>query len=308
MRTHFFNTLLNEAENHSNIVLLTGDLGFGVLEAFEEKFPERFINAGVAEQNMLGVATGLALSGKVCFTYSIGNFGTLRCLEQIRNDVCYHDANVNIITVGTGFSYGQLGISHHSTEDISILSAIPNLKVFSPGEGWEVEACTKAMCQGIGPSYLRLDKSISASSRKENEEWVLGKARLLYTGSDITLVTTGGILSEVLAAATELFKDGIQADVLHYPTIIPFDAEQLIQSIQKTKKILVVEEQILRGGLGSMVAEVVLESPLPFKPAFERLGLKNEFSSVVGDQAFLRKRYGVDKDSIIQCAKRMLNP
>ena len=147
MRDVFIEVLTEEVEKNSQIILITGDLGFGVLDNFKEKYPNNFINAGVAEQNMTGIAAGMALEGKIIFTYSIANFPTLRCLDQIRNDVCYHNLKVNIVAIGGGFSYGALGMSHHATEDIAIMRSLPNLRVISPSTLGEVKKVTKAIIE-----------------------------------------------------------------------------------------------------------------------------------------------------------------
>ena len=153
MRDHFIKTLSSAVEINPNIILITGDLGFGVLDNFKKQFPNNFINAGVAEQNMTGIAAGMALEGKIVFTYSIANFPTLRCLEQIRNDVCYHNLNVNIVSIGGGFSYGPLGISHHATEDLAIFRSLPDITVVSPSGLWETAEATKALIENPGASF-----------------------------------------------------------------------------------------------------------------------------------------------------------
>ena len=159
MRDHFIKALINLIPEFPNIILITGDLGFGVLNELRNDYPNNFINAGVAEQNMTGIATGMALEGKIVFTYSIANFPTLRCLEQIRNDACYHGVNVNIVSIGGGFSYGALGISHHATEDLSIMRSLPEITVVSPSSFWEVEQATRAIVENDKVCYLRIDKS-----------------------------------------------------------------------------------------------------------------------------------------------------
>src|SRR6185437_10903005 len=177
MRDTFIRELTELAADDPRIVLITGDLGFGVFEAYARRYPRQFLNAGVAEQNMTGLATGMALEGRIVFTYSIANFPSLRCLEQIRNDAAYHDANVKIVSIGSGFSYGQLGISHHATEDISILRALPGLTVVSPADDWEVAGATRALVSTPGTCYLRFDKSKAPETQRENEEFRIGVAR-----------------------------------------------------------------------------------------------------------------------------------
>src|SRR3954463_8773160 len=187
MRDHFVKRLSQLAAADPRIVLLTADLGFGVLTDFAAKFPKQFLNVGVAEQNMTGVATGLALEGRIVFTYSIGNFPTLRCLEQIRNDAAYHDANVNVVSVGGGFSYGALGMSHHAMEDLSIMRAIPGITVVAPGDDWETAESVTALAQAPGTTYLRLDKSTAGRTQRDGEIFQIGRARRLKEGTDATL-------------------------------------------------------------------------------------------------------------------------
>ena len=215
MRDNFLNSLTKLAESDKEIILLTGDLGFGVFENFEKNFPGQYFNVGVAEQNMIGLATGLALEGKKLVTYSIGNFGTLRCLEQIRNDACYHDLNITIVANGGGFSYGSLGMSHHTTEDLSIMRALPNISVIAPCTELEASEATTAMITKGGVGYLRLDKD-SAKNCFSNEPFVIGKSRRYKEGKDLTLIATGGILSEAYIAWEALKKLGLEAKISWY--------------------------------------------------------------------------------------------
>lgn len=302
MRDAFIARLTEHVKTNNDIVLITGDLGFGVLNDYAKNYPKNFINAGVAEQNMTGLASGMALEGKIAFTYSIANFPTLRCLEQIRNDAAYHDANLKVVSIGGGFSYGSLGMSHHATEDLSIMRAIPNITVTSPCCLWETEMLTDALIKQSGTCYLRLDKSNAGRTNKEGEKFELGKIRTLREGSDITIVSTGGIMEEVLKAAEELDKyHGIQARVLSVHTIKPFDFETIIKAAQDTNAMITVEENVVEGGLGGLVAETCLEAGIIPK-SFKRIGMRNKFSSIVGSQKYLRKYYQMDSDSIIKVA------
>ncbi len=196
MRDNFIKTLTKIAMKDRDIILLTGDLGYGVFEDFESRLPDQYFNVGVAEQNMTGLATGLSLEGKKVITYSIGNFPTLRCLEQIRNDACYHNTNVTIVASGGGFSYGALGMSHHTTEDISILRSLPNLSVIAPCTDDEAGEAITALINKGGVGYLRLDKT-SAENSTIKSKFIIGKSRIYNDGNDITLMATGGILREV---------------------------------------------------------------------------------------------------------------
>jgi len=298
--------LTEMAAENQDICLITGDLGFGVFTNFKERFPYQYINAGVAEQNMLGIATGLALTGKTIFAYSIGNFPTLRCLEQIRNDACYHDANVKIVTVGGGFSYGSLGISHHATEDISIMRSLPNITVVCPGDRWEAARATAALAQLPGTCYLRLDKSYAPDTNESNEVFNVGKARKIVEGSDATLIATGGILSEALIAAEELRNREIKCRVISMHTIKPLDEAALHAACHETAGIITIEENTIDGGLGSAVAETCLENGE--RPGFfHRIGLRAGFSCIVGSQAYLRKQYGMDAASIASTVETHLS-
>lgn len=306
MRDAFAQRLKILAEKDPRIILLTGDLGFGVFDEFKKALPDRYLNCGVAEQNMLGVATGLAMEGKIVFVYSIANFPTLRCLEQIRNDAAYHNANVKVVSVGGGFGYGALGISHHSTEDISILRAIPRSTVIAPGDDWEAEEATSAIVETAGFCYLKLDKNSAGRMEREGESFEIGKGRILREGSDLALISGGGTLATILKAADELAKDGISCRVVSLHTIKPIDEEILRQAASQTGGIITVEEHTVEGGLGGAVAEICLEKNyLPRK--FFRMGLRNEFSKIVGSPDYLRKIYGLDKDAVVSKAKQLLN-
>lgn len=306
VRTAFVETLAGLAKDNPKVFLITGDLGFGVLQEFAREFPAQFINAGVAEQNMTGLATGLALEGRVVFTYSIANFPTLRCLEQIRNDVCYHDANVKIVAVGGGFSYGSLGISHHATEDLAILRSLPQMTVVSPGDTWEVEEATRALARLPGPAYLRLDKSSAPRTHQPGEIFQLGKIRTVREGRDVTLACTGGILGVAMAAAQRLAQEGIESRVLSVHTVKPLDGETILKSAQETGGIVTVEEHTVEGGLGSLVAETCLENQAP-PEFFYRVGLRAGFSSQVGSQNHLRDFYHMNISSVIQAVTRCLH-
>lgn len=305
MRDAFIKTLTGLANADPRIALFTGDLGFGVLTDFAKTLPNQFINAGVAEQNMMALACGMALSGWKTYTYSIANFTTLRCLEQIRNDVCYHDADVTAVSIGGGFSYGQLGMSHFATEDLAILRALPNMRVVAPAEKWETEDLTLALAGAPGPAYLRLDKGEGGVARRDGEVAVLGKARQLREGSDVTLISIGAILKEALAAADSLKRDGISARVLSISSLKPFDAETVIKAARETGGIVTIEEHNILGGLGGIVAETCLEAGAA-PGFFRRIGLADCFPTVVGDQDYLRKAYRMDAQAIVEAARTAL--
>jgi transketolase len=304
MRDAFIGRLEALAEANSRILLITGDLGFGVLTSFEKRFPRQFVNAGVAEQNMTGLATGLALDGRIVFTYSIGNFPTLRCLEQIRNDAAYHGANVKIVAIGGGFSYGALGMSHHATEDLAILRAL-GITVVAPGCDWEAAEAATALADRPGTCYIRLDRTSAGSTALVGEHFQIGRARMLRPGTDVTLISTGGILSQVLLAAETLSQAGVQARVLSMHTIQPLDDAAVRSAVMETGGIVTVEEHTVHGGLGGAVAEYCLEAGVIPK-AFRRVGLRDGFSAIVGSQDYLRQQSGLDERAIVDAAKHVV--
>lgn len=256
MRQAFIETLCRLAEKDERIWLLTGDLGYAVLERFRDCFPERFVNMGVAEQNMVGVATGLALCGKIVFTYSIANFAFMRCLEQIRNDACYHNANVKIVAVGGGIAYGPQGYTHHAVEDLAIMRALPNITVMAPDDPVETSLATQAVVERSGPCYLRLGKAgkpiVPLSS-----EFHVGKPIMVRDGTDVTLVSTGGTLPGAIEAADRLGRRGLQARVLSMHTLKPVDAESLLSMLSQAPVVVTIEEHNPSGGLGTVIAEAL---------------------------------------------------
>jgi transketolase len=289
---------MDMAGDDERIYLFTGDLGFSIFEPFMEKFPSRYFNMGVAEQNMMGVATGMALSGKIIFVYSIANFPTFRCLEQIRNDVCYHNVNVNIVTGGGGLSYGALGITHHATEDIAIMRALPNMTVIAPGDPLEAELATQACAAWPGPCYLRLGKTTEPQVHESLPSFSIGRAIGVKDGKDATLISTGCMLNSIVKAAGLLAEKGISARVLSMPTVKPMDRDAVLAAARETGVIVTVEEHSVIGGLGSAVAEVLSEaSGIDCK--FRRMGIKDAFTHDVGNQEYLLKAHGLSVDDIV---------
>jgi len=303
VRDVFIRSLEESAAADDRIMLITGDLGFAVLDAFQRRFPSQFLNAGVAEQNMTGLAAGLALEGRTVFTYSIANFPILRCLEQIRNDAAYHGASVKVVAIGGGFSYGALGMSHHATEDIAILRALPEVMVVVPGDDWETYHATKAIAATPGTCFLRLDKSTAGDTSRPGETFELGKLRTVREGRRVALLTCGGILGEVLAAATGLAAEGIDVTVASIHTVKPIDAPGLLAIAETHEAIVTVEEHGLAGGLGSAVGEVLLDAGRAPRH-FHRLGIAGDrFMSEVGSQEYLRRRCGLDAAAIAVAAR-----
>ena len=295
MRTAFINTLNELASRDERIWLLCGDLGFSVLEPFAKSFPNRYVNVGVAEQNMTGVAAGLALSGKIVFTYSIANFPVIRCLEQIRNDVCAHNLNVKIVSVGGGFAYGSAGYTHHGTEDLAIMRVLPNMTVLAPGDPVETRLLTVAATEQPGPCYLRLGKAGEPTIHTSEPEITIGKAIILRQGVDGTLISTGGMLGSAIKAANELFALGVSVTVLSMPALSPLDKGAILHAAKNTGRILTVENHGL-GGLGSAVAEVLAESTIC--PRFAAMYLQARPASVAGSEATMYASHGLSVGDI----------
>lgn len=301
MRDAFIRALSELADADPSIMLINGDLGFGVLNDFIANRPDQYVNAGVAEQNMTALACGMALEGARAYTYSIGNFTTLRCLEQLRNDVCYHDANVTAVAVGGGFSYGQLGMSHFATEDLAILRALPGMTVIAPSDPWQAFELTRQAHARGGPTYLRIDKD-KAGLPEAPGEVTLGKARTVRDGSDAVILSIGAILVEALAAAETLAGEGIEARVIDVHTLKPFDEAAVVAAARDCGVVVTVEEHNVIGGLGAAVAEECLEAGAPVK-SFKRIGLADCFPSVVGDQRYLRAHYGMSAAHIADAVR-----
>ncbi|KKN79330.1 hypothetical protein LCGC14_0341120 [marine sediment metagenome] len=299
MRKAFIDTLVELAESDKRIYLLTADMGYGLVEPFSEKYPDRFINVGVAEQNMIGIATGLALSGKIPFVYSIGNFPTLRGVEHIRSGICYHNLNVNIVAGNTGLTYGALGSSHHATEDIAIMRALPNMTVVVPSDVLEASLATRAIVELEEPCYLRLGK---ADWPRDSFTFRIGESRELIDGKDAALIATGWMRHNCMRATEELYAvSGFQVRVINMHTIKPLDTEVIIKAARETKAIITIEEHSIIGGLGSAVAEVLAESGEPVY--FKRMGIPDRFCSEVGTHDELLASCHLTVDDIVREVK-----
>lgn len=301
MKDNFLKSLVKLGEQNPKLMVLTADLGFGLFEEFIQKYPNQYLNVGVAEQNMIGVASGLALDGYKVFVYSIANFSTFRCLEQVRNDICYHDLDITIIGFGGGFSYGPLGMTHHATEDIGIMRVLPNMTVIVPSNLWEVDNAMLALGNYHKPTYLRLDRITSplgSSFENKNLVFELGKSIRLVDGTDLTIFICGSILSEALLIATELAKKNISARIVSMHTIKPLDTAAILSAINDTQAIITLEEHNIIGGLGSAVAEYCMEKNARLK-YFKRFGLRDTFSEIVGNREFLLDQYQINTKHVV---------
>lgn len=303
MRNAFVEALVAAAEADPRIWLLTGDLGYSVLEPFAERFPDRFLNVGVAEQNMVGVAAGLAMAGKVVFTYSIANFPTLRCLEQLRNDVGYHDLPVIAVAVGGGLAYGSLGYSHHAVEDLAILRSLPNFAVVAPGDPHETRAAVQALVARGGPGYLRLGKGGEAAVHDAVPRIAPGQALTVREGGDLSLVSTGTTLPLALRAAEALAERGIEAEVLSLPFVAPLSPEAVASLGRRTGRLVSVEEHG-PGGLGGALAEALCAAGSPVR--LVPVTLQGGVCAVAGSPDYLRERQGLTVERIVEAARQAL--
>jgi len=286
MRNTFINCLIEQARVDDRIFVITPDLGFSVLEGFAEEFPDRFLNVGIAEQNAVAVAAGLALSGKLVYVYSIIPFVTMRCFEQVRVDVAYMNTNVRLVGVGAGLSYGPAGATHHAIEDIAIMRALPNMTLCCPGDPIEVRELTKRSFAYNGPMYIRLARNNEPKIHSESISIKIGEAIKVKDGRDIAIITTSNMLEQGLDLVELYAQQGKSVSLISMPTIKPFDKQCILELLDKGIPIMTLEEHNIIGGLGSAVAEVIAESGKGIK--FKRIGINDEYSHYVGSQQYIR--------------------
>jgi transketolase len=299
MRTAFIKELQAQARLHHDIFLVVGDLGFSVVEDFATEFPDRFLNAGIAEQNMTGVAAGLAAEGYHVFVYSIANFPTFRCLEQIRNDVAYHHLPVTVVSVGAGMAYGSLGYSHHAVQDIGIMRMLPEMTILSPADPGEARACTRYLAEHPCPSYLRIGKA-GEPELHQATEGVPGLVEVVHGGADVAIVATGSILKNALEAVAILEKDDIRPSVFSMSLLHPVTSD-LVAPLHTFGTIFALEEHLATGGLAS-----ILRDSLPISTTVHSLSLPDNLLGIVGSQKTLLSRAGLDGISIAERVAKLL--
>ena len=304
MRNAFIRGLTTLAEQDERVVLLTGDLGFKIFDDFAARFPGRFYNAGVAEANMMSVAAGLAMGGLRPFAYSIAPFATSRCLEQIRNDICYQEAGVTVVGVGGGYSYGANGATHHSLEDIAIMRCLPNMTVVCPGDPVEAELATLAAGGHTGPLYLRLGRAGDAIVHKGQPPFSIGRAIVVEEGSDCALITTGGILPVAVAAAAQLAREGIVCRVVSMHTVKPLDEALLQRCAAECGALFTIEEHGLIGGLGSAVGEWVAATGVRCR--LRSYGAGDLFAHLCGSQEYFRRMQGLTAEGVAGSVRKAL--
>jgi transketolase len=301
MRTAFVEELTSLARQNPSVMLLTGDLGYTVFEAFQAEFPDRYINCGVAEANMMGTAAGLAREGFKPFVYSFIPFAIFRCLEQIRIDICYHELPVTIVGLGAGYSYGDMGATHHAVEDIAVARSLPGMCVVCPGDPLEVRCAVRALASQDGPAYVRLAKrgEPAVHGPQARDEFRIGRALVVQEGSEIALVATSNMLPGAVEAARLLEAEhGIRPTVVSMHTVKPLDERCVRRLSERCRAIFTVEEHSVLGGLGSAVCEVVAGGPT--RCAVHRIGIPDRFVHVSGSQQYYREQCGLTPEGIVK--------
>ena len=299
MRNAYLEALYELAKNNKYVMALVADIGAIVYDKYREDFPDQFINCGVAESNMITVAAGLASCGKIPFTYTITPFITMRTYEQIRNDVCLHNADVKIVGVGAGLRYSTLGPTHHAIEDIAIMKTLPNMKIIAPCDPIESKLATFAIAEIKGPIYFRIGTGGEPQIYDDSYKYEFGKGVVMREGNDATIIATGSIIYDALKASEELEKENISVGVINIHTIKPIDQDIIIKSARDTGIIVTAEEHNREGGFGESVASVILEN-YNHTIKFKRLGIKDCFCSYYGSHQELKSHFGIAKDDIVK--------
>lgn len=296
MRNAFSAKLTDMVERDNNIILLTGDIGFSVFDQFKERFPKNYVNAGIAEANMIGMASGLALSGKRVVVYSIAPFIAYRAFEQVRNDLSYQKVPVTLVVVGGGLAYSDAGATHNAIEDLALMSSIPNMTVIAPGDPVETEYAVEQSIFLDGPCYIRLNKSRDTVVHSKPLDFKIGKGIIVRPGDDVLILSTGGLLPNAISAANLLDEEGISAEVVSMHTLKPFDKDLLEQTAQHKRLVVTLEEHVPSGGLSSIVSKHLLASGKNCN--FLPISLPDSFATVSGSQTYLRDFYGLSPEKI----------
>lgn len=302
MRTAFIETLIQLAKKDDTVFLITPDMGYSVLEKFRDEFPNQFLNSGIAEQNTISVAAGLASSGYTVFVYSLIPFVTMRCFEQVRLDLAYNNTNVKLVGIGAGLTYGSLGASHHAIEDIAIMRSIPNMTVLCPGDPIETRELVKRSYEKNGPVYIRLGKNGEANIHDANTRIEIGKSIEITQGTDFALITTSNTLELGKQWTDEWKNENLSVSLISMPSIKPFDNSKINELLSKQIPILTLEEHNVIGGLGSAVAEIIAtsEKSVPFK----RIGINDVFSHYVGSHNYQRKMINFNEKPSVDFLKK----
>ena len=307
MRKTVLDMVYELAKKDSRIFYIGSDLGYGVLQKFKEEMPDRFFMEGINEANLIGMAAGLALEGKIPYVNTIATFLTRRCFEQIVLDLCLHKANVRLIGNGGGLVYAPLGPTHLSIDDIAILRAIPNMTIIAPADADEMRRLMPQTVDYTGPIYIRIAKGGDAIVTNDKILFKIGKAIPMREGSDALIITTGVTLKIAIDAAEDLRENGIEAAILHMHTIKPLDKQAIIDYGSKVKIIVTIEEHGICGGLGGAVAETIAEAGFTGKKLFKRIGIPDVFPDGYGSQEELMKKYSITTENLVFTIKNLSN-
>ncbi len=304
MRKAFVKALCEVAKNDKRIFLITGDLGFNILEPFRDMFPKRYLNIGVAEANLMSVAAGLSTTGFVPFAYSIATFASMRAFEQIRNDICLQNLNVKIVGVGAGLAYTKAGPTHHSIEDIALMRTLPNMTIIAPADPQAVYQVTKKVASYKGPVYVRIERNPEIAVIKKLHRFQIGKGYTITYNGGLALVATGGQIATAVGVSNLLQKKRIKSSVYAFPTIQPLDARLLNRIINHHTILATIEEHNMYGGLASAISEQLSQTGAHLTAKLIRFGLKNEYSPISAGYETFMNYHGLSREQI---AKKIVN-
>lgn len=306
MRNAFVETIYELTSKDKDVVLILGDIGGFLLQKYQKDFPERFLNAGIAEANMIGVACGLAMNGKKPFVYTITPFVTARPYEQVKDDVAYPNLNIKLAGIGSGIAYTPYGPTHHSIDDISLMRTLPNMAVISPADPQETKEAMRALLDYEGPAYLRLALVSKPLALKiPRPPFKLGEANVLRAGEDAVIIATGEITMLALEAAEKLAGEGIETAVINMHTIKPLDKDAVMRAAEHSRALVTFEEHSIYGGLGSAVAEVLAEKSVRHIP-FKRIGINDVFCQDYGSREYLLQKFGLSAEGVVNSIHELL--
>lgn len=306
MRDSFFDSLFRVAKRNKDLILISADTGAICLDNFKKYLKKQYINVGIAEQNMIGIAAGLALSGKKVYVYAIIPFATMRCYEQIRVDVCCMNLDVTVVGIGAGFDYSTLGPTHHGTEDIALMRVLPGMEIYSPSDSLMAELVAERASRLKGPKYIRLDRTgfpLIYKSKKDIN-FKIG-FNILKKGKDLYIISTGRMVLTALNVAESLSQNSISVGVIDLFRIKPLERKKLIKEIKKVKKIVTLEEHFVNGGLGEIISKLLWE--YGYQGNFKAVGIRDEFCRKYGQREYLLKFNFLDFDAIIESVIKILN-
>jgi transketolase len=294
------------AQKDQRVIFIGSDLGTGTLDKFKQEMPDRFLMEGISEANIIGMAAGLAMEGKVPYINTIASFLTRRCFEQIVIDLCLHQVNVRLLGSGGGLVYAPLGPTHEAIEDMAILRAVPHMTIVAPADAGEMGRLMDKTLDYQGPVYIRVAKGGDPVVTSDQMPFEIGKVFSMRAGKDALIITTGITLKHALDAAHHLHEEGVDAAVLHVPTLKPLDKETILAHVALVPAVVTIEEHTLMGGLGSAVAEMIAEANFNPSKRFKRIGIPDVFPDQYGSQATLMDHYGINAQRIISTVKQLI--